>query len=296
MKGYSLVLIILWVEIAMHFRALRVGACLWAGLGVLLVAITASAGTKGGMYDMKVMLNEDHPFAAPSHGRSPTTLPPGYGMTPIAPPPPTLRYTPPPRPAYQVAASGSELWRPFGDVMTSDWFSRFYLSVGGGLHLLNDLDGAAAAATYSIESLPGFVAQTALGTNLGQHFRVEAEVAYRMADYDQATAGGTTVTATNDLKIATGMANLLYDVRLGSTFVPHIGVGLGVAQLKSSNTTIGAVVAPGKDATEFAYQAIVGVTLEYSRAWNIGLDARYLGTSDEDVSATAITLNVCYNM
>jgi len=281
----------------MHSRVLRVGVCLWTGLGVLMAATTASAGTRGGMYDMNVMLNEDHPFAAPSHGRSPTALPPGYGMTPIAPPPPTLRYTPPPRPAYQMAASGSEPWRPFGDVISRDWFSRFYFAVGGGPHLLNDLDGtAAAAATYSIESSPGFVAQAALGTNLGQHFRVEAEVAYRMADYDQATAGGTTVTATNDLKIATGMANLLYDVRLGSTFVPHIGVGLGVAQLKSSNTTIGAVVAPGKDATEFAYQAIVGVTLEYSRAWNIGLDARYLGTSDEDVSATAITLNVCYNM
>ena len=262
-----------------------------------MAAITASAGTKGGMYDMKVMLNEDHPFAAPSHGRSVTALPLGYGMTPIAPPPPTLRYTPPPRPAYQVAASGSEPWRPFGDVMSSDWFSRFYLSVGGGLHLLNDLDGStAAAATYGIESSPGFVAQAALGTNLGQDFWVEAEVAYRMADYDQATAGGTTVTATDDLKIATGMANLMYDVRLGSAFVPHIGAGLGVAQLKSSNTNIGAVVAPGKDATEVAYQAIVGVTFEYSRAWSIDLDARYLGTSDEEVSATAITLNVRYNM
>ncbi|MBC8239197.1 MAG: porin family protein [Alphaproteobacteria bacterium] len=281
----------------MHSRALWVGVGLWAGLGVLVAATSAGAGTKGGMYDMNAMLNEGHPFAAPSHGLAPTTLPPRYGMTPIAPPPPTLRYTPPPRPAYQAAASGSEPWRPFGDAMNNDWFSRFYLSAGGGLHLLNDLDGSSTAgATYSIESSPGFLAQAALGTNLGLDFRVEGEVAYRTADYDQATAGGTTVKTANDLKIATGMANLLYDVRLGSPFVPYVGAGLGVAQLKSSNTAIGAVVATGKDATEFAYQGIVGVTYEYDRAWNIGMDARYLGTSDEDVSATAITLYVRYNM
>ena len=273
--------------------ALRIGA----GLGVLMITASAGAGTKGGMYDMSSMLNEGHPFAAPSYGRAPTTLPPRHGMRPIAPPSPTLRYTPPPRPMDQAAATGSQPWRPFGDVMGNDWFSRFYLSAGGGLHLQSDLDGTATGgATYSIEYDPGFLGQGALGTYLGQDFRIEAEAAYRMADQDQATAGGTKATVTNDLKIATGMVNLLYDVHLGRSFVPYLGGGVGVALLKSDNTTIGGVVATGKDTTEFAYQGIIGVTYEYDRSWSVGVDARYLGTSDEDVSATAVTLNVRYNL
>jgi opacity protein-like surface antigen len=268
-----------------------------AGFGVLLAATSAGAGTKGGMYDMTNMLNEGHPFASPGYSRAPSAQPPGYGMAPIAPPSPTLRYTPPPRPMYQAGAVATEPWRPFGDVMDGDWFSRYYLSAGGGLHLQSDQDGNTVSTTaYSIEFDPGFVGQAALGTYLGQDFRLEAEAAYRTADYDQATAGGTTVTPTNDLKIATGMLNLLYDVHLGSSFVPYVGAGLGLAQLSSSDTTIGGLLAKGKDTTEVAYQAILGVTYQFDRSWNLDLDARYLGTSDEDVSATAITLNVRYNL
>jgi opacity protein-like surface antigen len=75
-----------------------------------------------------------------------------------------------------------------------------------------------------------------------------------------------------------------------------VGAGLGMAQIKSTAATVGGVTAAEKDATEFAYQAIVGVTYEYDRSWSLGLDARYIGTSDEDVSATAITLNVRYSL
>ncbi len=272
---------------------------LWfgAGLGFLVAATSAGAGTKGGLYDMRAMLNGRHPFAGPSYGRAPTAQPPGYGMAPIAPPSPTLRYTPPPRPIRQAGAMATEPWRPFGDIMGGEWFSRFYLSGGAGLHLPNDQDGSTVSkVSYSIESDPAFLGQAALGIHIGQDFRVEAEAAYRVADYDQATAGGTTVTATNDLKMATGMVNLFYDVDLGSSFVPYVGAGLGLAQIESGDTTIGGLLAKGKDATEFAYQATVGVTYRYDQSWNLGLDARYLGTSDEDVSATAITLNVRYNL
>jgi len=271
------------------------GLC--AGLGVLMAAASAGAGTKGGMYDMSAMLSERHPFAAPSQGRAPTAQPPGYGMMPIAPPSPTLRYTQPPRPMYQASADTSEPWRPFGDIMGGEWFSRFYLSGGGGLHLQNDVDGSTVSKTsYNIEFDPGFVGQVALGTYLGQDFRVEAEAAYRSASYDKATASGTSVTPSNDLKIATGMVNLLYDVHMGSPFVPYVGAGLGLAKLKSNDTTIGSQVAKGKDSTEVAYQAIVGVTYQYDQSWYLGLDARYLGTSDEDVSATTIMLSVRYDL
>ena len=276
-------------------------ACIRAGLGVLMMtamAATAQAGTRGGLYDMNAMINEVHPFAASGQGPMPATLAPA--MTPIAPPAPTLRYTPPPRPPMATAQAGAKTpaqpYRPFGEDTGGGWFNGFYIAAGGGLNLPNDLDGSTAAgATFSIASDPGFLVQGAFGTHLGENFRVEAEAAYRMADYDQASAGGTTVTPTGDLKMATGMVNLYYDIDLGS-FTPFVGAGAGVARIKSTAITIGTLSVVEKNATEFAYQAIIGVSYEISRDWSIGLDGRYLGTSDEDVSATAVTLNVRYNL
>ncbi|MDE0941308.1 MAG: outer membrane beta-barrel protein [Alphaproteobacteria bacterium] len=276
-------------------RALFIGT----GLGVLLTATVASAGTKGGMYDMSAMINEGHPFAAPSYNRAPTTMSPTQTMRPIAPPAPTLRYTPPPQPVAQVQKSGANAkpYRPFGEDTGGDMWGRFYMSFGGGANIANDLDGTATGGgAYSISFDPGYLLQGALGVHLGSDFRLETEVAYRVADYDSGTAGGTTTTTAGDIQLGTGMLNLLYDVRFGSDFAPYVGGGLGVAQIKNSAATIGGVAIADKDATEFAYQAILGVTYELNRDWHLSLDGRYIGTSDEDVSATAITLNIRYDL
>ncbi len=266
------------------------------GLAVLLVAASANAGAKGGMYDMSSMINESHPFATSGYNAAAGTVVPAQVMRPIAPPSPTLRYTPPPPNVAQASATGSAPYRPFGEVMTDDWFNRIYVAAGGGLNLQGDLDGSTGGASYSIEFDPGFALHGSLGTYLGQDFRVEGEIAYRMADYDQGTAGGATATPTGDMKMATGMANVYYDMHLGSSFAPYVGGGLGIAQIESTAATIGGVAAAAKDATEFAYQTIIGVTYEYDRSWSLGLDARYIGTGDEDVSATAITLNVRHSL
>lgn len=296
----------------MHSRALRTGATLSAALGVLAAATSAGAGTKGGLYDMRPMLNEGHPFAAsgqgqiqtlqppryqppsyqaPSYQAPPVAQAPQYGTTPIAPPSPTLRYTPPPRPADQASATGFDPFSPFDGIMGEGWFDRFYLSGGLGMHWQQDIDDkTTGGAAYTIAFDPGVVGQAALGTYLGPDFRAEAEVAFRKPDYDLA------VTAEGDQSLLTVMGNLLYDVHLGSPFVPYLGGGLGLAQVDGADATINGTLVKGKNATEFAYQAIAGVSYEYSRTWNVGLDARYLGTSDNEVSATAITLSVRYSL
>lgn len=276
------------------------GAC--AALAVVTAATPVNAGTKGGLYDMRAMINEGHPFASPSYARAPTTLPPARVMRPIAPPSPTLRYTPPPKPVAQASTTGStgstsEPYRFFGDGVMDGWFNRFYITAGGGISAQSDLDGSTNTATrYNIQFDPGFGAQGAVGAYINENLRVEGEVAYRIADYDQASAAGTTVTPTGDIMIGTAMGNLYYDVHLGSSFVPYIGAGIGLAQIESNAVTIGAVTATTKDATELGFQVMVGVAYEYSRTWSLGLDARYVGTSDADVSATALSLNLRYSL
>jgi opacity protein-like surface antigen len=226
-------------------------------------------------------------------------MPPARVMRPIAPPSPTLRYTPPPKPVAQASATGSSStpYRFFDDSIMEGWFDRLYISAGGGLGMQTDLDGSTSTtAGYTIEFDPGFAAQGAIGAHIGENFRLEGEVAYRMADYDQASAAGTTVTPSGDIKIATAMGNLYYDIHLESSFVPYIGAGIGVAQLKSTAATIGALTATEKDATELGFQIMLGAAYEFNQTWSAGVDARYIGTSDADVSATALTLNVRYSM
>ena len=267
-----------------------------AGLGVLLMAASAQAGTKGGLYEMNAMINEGHPFASTSQPLAPAILAPAQVMTPIAPPSPTLRYTPPPPPIRTAQAKG-EPYRPFGKDTTKDRSHGIYISGGGGANLPGDLESNTGSGTpYNIEFDPGFMAQGAIGIYLGHNFRVEMEAAYRIADYDQASSGGTKVSSDGDLQIITGMVNYYYDFGFGS-FTPFLGAGLGLAQIKTTALTIGNVSVIEKDDTEFAYQGIIGISYELSRDWMIGLDGRYLDTTDDDIDATvAVTLNLRLNL
>ena len=269
---------------------------IYVGLGLLLAA-TSQAGTRGGLYDMNAMINERHPFTISGRTSHPAAVLALPEMTSIAPPSPTLRYTPPPRPVAEAGANSMRgPYRPFGNGIDSNWFQMFYISAGMGVNLPNDLDGTtAASATNTIEFNPGFVAQGAIGAYVGENFRIESEATYRMADYDQATSDGNSTTPNGDLKLATGIINLYYDLNLGS-FNPFLGVGAGVAQIDTTTVNSAGLTIVERDATEFAYQAIVGITYEISRDLSVSLDGRYLRTSDEDISATMATLNVRYNL
>ncbi|MDP6345261.1 MAG: outer membrane beta-barrel protein [Alphaproteobacteria bacterium] len=312
-------------------RAWILPSCL--GLAVLFAA-PAMAGTKGGLYDMRALLNQGHPFAGPSAVVLPTAAPP----IAVAPPAPTLRYTPPPPPPPPAAkAMPAPTIRPaptvmpvplprtaqkrpaprplpmpapdddsndgffsflsFDDDPADDWLDRFYLVGGGGLDWAEDVGGnTVGGGAYSIDMDSGFALQAAIGSYFGGNIRGEAELAHRTADYDQATSGGATATGGGELTLTTVMANLYYDFRLGSAFVPYIGAGLGLAFIDGDDRTIGGAVAKGRDGTEFAYQAIVGVWYEFDRTWAVGADGRYLGTGDDDAGSTSLMLNARYNL
>ena len=130
------------------------GKWLWiyAGLGLFLAA-TSQAGTRGGLYDMNAMINERHPFTTPGRTSLPAAVPAFPEMAPIAPPSPTLRYTPPPRPVAKAGANPVRgPYRPFGNGVDSNWFQNFYISAGMGVNLPNDLDGTTGTGgTNTIE-------------------------------------------------------------------------------------------------------------------------------------------------
>ena len=107
---------------------------IYTGLGLFLAA-TSQAGTRGGLYDMNAMINERHPFTTPGRTSLPAAMPALPEMTPIAPPSPTLRYTPPPRPVAEAGADPMRgPYRPFGNSIDSNWFHIFNISAGMGVN------------------------------------------------------------------------------------------------------------------------------------------------------------------
>jgi opacity protein-like surface antigen len=67
------------------------------------------------------------------------------------------------------------------------------------------------------------------------------------------------------------MLNGFYDFFPGATFTPFIGAGIGVA-LEDGASQL--------SSTQFAYQAIVGVTWNITPQIGLSLDARYFGTTN----------------
>ena len=163
----------------------------------------------------------------------------------------------------------------------------FYVGVEGGVNWL------LSSRNYSFDT--GY----AVGAKIGYDFvgpRVEVEGVYRnngarvpVSVLGQNTfANGstfgpptTTVSFTNTYT-ATGtidqiavMANLLYDFIPGATITPYIGGGAGIAFVTPSIPNSCSMCS-----TQFAYQAILGLSWNVSESIRINLDGRYFGTTN----------------
>ena len=157
----------------------------------------------------------------------------------------------------------------------------FYIGAEGGINwLLNTSSTATFSAggfggsnTVNINPNLGWTA----GGMIGYDFigpRVELEGNYRdnTGTLTLPNLGGNS--AGFDFNQTSIMANLLYDFMPGSTIVPYIGAGLGVAftNLSGLNTS--------SSSTQFAYQGIIGVGYNATPSIRLNLEGRYFGTTN----------------
>jgi opacity protein-like surface antigen len=87
------------------------------------------------------------------------------------------------------------------------------------------------------------------------------------------------------------MANGIYDFSLGWPVTPHIGMGIGVAEVNGSVSTPNFGTFSKSSDTLFAYQAIAGIRYMFTPSLAFDLDYRYRGSSDATWRTTAFTLN-----
>ena len=157
----------------------------------------------------------------------------------------------------------------------------FYIGAEGGINwLLNTSSTATFSAggfggsnTVNINPNLGWTA----GGMIGYDFigpRVELEGNYRdnTGTLTLPNLGGNS--AGFDFNQTSIMANLLYDFMPGSTIVPYIGAGLGVAFTNLSGLNA------SSSSTQFAYQGIIGVGYNATPSIRLNLEGRYFGTTN----------------
>lgn len=274
---------------------------------ILATGGPALAGTAGGIYDMRALLNEPHPFAgAAAPGTTASPPPPVMTTMPlIAPPPPVMRFTPLPgragddatiEPAAGPAPRIADGMSAPADDTRLPARRGFYTTVGIGFDSPEDLVGHTdIGQSANTEMDDGVLVYSAVGRYFSNNVRAEVELAGRHADYDR-TVVGTNQSGGGELSVTTLMVNAYYDVDVGWRLVPYFGAGIGVALLDGSDVVVSGVRVPGRDTTEFGFQGMIGLTYLVTPRFGLGLDARYLGSSDDDASAISIGLNARYDL
>jgi opacity protein-like surface antigen len=82
------------------------------------------------------------------------------------------------------------------------------------------------------------------------------------------------------------MANLIYDFDFGLPVIPHIGGGIGAAEVTRNLSNI--FGGTHDTVTVFAYQGIAGLRYRLSPAVAMDLDYRYFGTSETTFLSTNV--------
>lgn len=157
----------------------------------------------------------------------------------------------------------------------------FYVGAAGGVNWTRDADfndlvaGASTKADYKVGGVVGLSAGYASAMGL----RGEVEVDWRWRNktdgFSNLAPGATMSGKTSSWAF---MGNVLYDINTGTAITPYIGVGAGIARVKSEVSSNFGYRFSDSDVV-FAYQGIVGAAYNVTNNIAITADYRYFGTA-----------------
>jgi OOP family OmpA-OmpF porin len=165
---------------------------------------------------------------------------------------------------------------------------ELYITVLGGANWWEDQSQSTRPSTViHFDADTGFVLGGAFGLHLDRWLhglRAELEASYRRNEINGHWFSSETETGPVRGHVSTFaiMANVWYDIDIGSKVKPYIGGGVGWARshfggaiLTSSGGTRSGEGTTAFDAAGFAYQLGVGFTYEIMRGVDLGLGYRY---------------------
>jgi len=168
----------------------------------------------------------------------------------------------------------------------------WYLGVEAGWNTVSDND-IKFSTTFgfttplNVDFDDGWAILATIGYNFGGHWRVEGELGYRNNDISGIRITGTrprptplsatSFTPGGSLEEVSLMANVLYDIYLGSRFKLTLGAGIG-GDYASFDVDGGL----GDNNWSFAYQGIIGLAYALSPRTDLTLNYRYLVAEGAD--------------
>jgi len=191
---------------------------------------------------------------------------------------------------------------------TDDLYLKGMIGYGVELGVTYDPNGLTGSPFLGDKQAPwGTTFGVAVGKKAGS-LRYEAEYLAFLGN-EQAFGisvdanNATTVRISGKLKIRAFMGNVYYDFFAddspGFSYHPYVGVGLGYArstiEFKNTDINVNGTV----DSNLFAYQAMLGLKMNFNERFSISPEVRYLGSStleDSNDNLQMITLmaNVAY--
>lgn len=155
--------------------------------------------------------------------------------------------------------------------------AEMYCSGNLSLVFVSDIDLYDGVDTARLTTDPGFGLLGALGGDLGEGLRLEAEVGYRQNDLKDISAFGISVPVNGDVSALSFMGNAFYNFETETAFSPFLGGGVGFANVEGDIEGLGK-----KDDTVFAYQLSAGGGLELQENLSLDLQYRFFATADPD--------------
>lgn len=189
------------------------------------------------------------------------------------------------RHAARLLLPALAVWLIFGG--GSATANGLYLEFHGGLSVNHEADFSAPGTDLEISYDEGVALGVAVGYSFWLNWRAEGEFTIRRNDPDK--AAGTVLTAGSPLYASAIMANVFYEFRGESNWVPYIGGGIGSATLDPDDT------ADDTSETVFAYQFGSGLGYELSESVTLTADYRYFATEDADFGQSGVTAELEYS-
>jgi outer membrane protein OmpA-like peptidoglycan-associated protein len=156
-------------------------------------------------------------------------------------------------------------------------FQGFYLGGGGGYQYEERFDlGTVNAGRTSIHLGPqsGWTGLGSAGYGFGNGLRLEVEGNYRESDGRSVSGLAARNLNTGKLQTYGVMANALFDMDIGVPWLfPYVGAGAGYAKNRIEDTGIGTITPHG--GTDFAFQAIGGLSFPVPDAPGLSVTAEY---------------------
>ncbi len=174
---------------------------------------------------------------------------------------------------------------------SNDCCDSLYVGGFGGVDFMQKINGR---QNLEVKSKTGYVAGAAIGYNLEDILRVEAEFAYRHHAIRTFKFNGLKIDGHMKNETFSGMANVYYDIALGCDLTHYVGVGIGYAHNRVTFPYKRSVDFVEK-ANGFAYQAIAGISYrlpeELSSKTLLALEYRFFATKNH-VKDHSVAANV----